>query len=95
MDEKKRMEFVERIGSEIAAKISVRACEWHVACELCEDVIDNIHCSPKEIASVMINAQRNAQCGGHNFKIFSVVRGQGDKFVGWLKGLEFVPFNNK
>lgn|GEM_PF-1535636 len=93
MDEKKRMTLVEKIGGEIAKKISAESCEWYIKCDLCEKVIDQIRCTPMEIASVMINAQRDAKCGGHNFTILSVIRGQGDKLIGTLKGFGFVLFS--
>lgn len=95
MDEKKRIEFVEKIGDEIAEKISVRACEWYINCDLCGDVIDKIHCSSRVIASEMIKSQSNAKCGGHNYKIIALIRDKGDKFVGYLNGFEFVPFEPK
>lgn len=92
MDENRRMELVEKISDEIAKKISASHAKWLVQCELCERAIDNICCGPRDIASLMINAQRNARCGGHNFKIFAVTREKGDKLIGCLKGLEFIPF---
>lgn len=92
MDEDRRMYLVEKIGGEIAKMISAKSCEWLIQCKLCNRVIDNIHCGSREIASLMINAQRDAQCGGHNFNVLTVIRGKGDKLVGCLKGFEFIPF---
>lgn len=78
------MEVIEGMTEKIAEATGGKPAEWIVSCSKCGTKIEDIFCTPREIASIIINEQRRKRCIGkstHDFAVGALLSGK-SIFVG-------------